>query len=178
MGKKEFAEYLEKQEGKEEEIDWGKKRDEWLDYLNKFYNKVETFLRDFSESKNVSVNYPKKSIIEELIGEYEVHRMILLFKGNQVVFEPIGTNLIAAKGRVDMKGSAGTVRFVLVPKNSNGPGIIFTIQGTVEMKAVEKKIKTQEIEWDWKIATEPPRIRYIDLNEDSFFDSLMKVTNG
>ena len=118
----------------------------------------------------------EKIINEELIGEYKTSSMKIRFKGNEVILDPIGTNLIGAKGRIDMKGSAGIVKFVLVNKQSSAPMIKVTIQITGE--PVEEEIENQKIEWDWKIATPPPRIKYIELDEESFFDSLMEVING
>jgi len=180
MGREEFVKYIEKQSVDEEDevIDWDKKKDEWLGDLKKFYVLVKSFLNDFFETKKVSLDEETITIDEELIGKYDVKKLMLYFKNNKVVFEPIGTNLIGAKGRVDMIGSVGTVRFVLVPENSEGPGINIKIQAIVGEKEVEKTPKDPETEWKWKIATEPPHIRYLELTEDSFFDSLMKVTNG
>ena len=39
----------------------------------------------------------------------------------EIIFTPIGTLLIGAKGRIDMTSNAGTVKFVLVDKNLSGP---------------------------------------------------------
>lgn len=159
MGKRSFTEYIENHElGKEEETNWVDEKDKWLRHLNEFYDKVRMFLKDFIESKDVSIKYQNKWINEEHIGRYEVKRMILQFKGNEVFFEPIGTNLIGAKGRVDMEGSEGTVRFVLI---DNG-----------EKRNRENKFT------EWMIATPPPEIKYIDLCEDSFFDSLLELINA
>jgi hypothetical protein len=105
--------------------------------------------------------------------------MTVKLKGDEVIFEPIGTNLIGTKGHVDMKGSAGTVKFVLVNKQSSAPRIKLTIQVSGESEKEEaKESADHEIEWNWKIATPPPRIKYIELDEDSFFDSLMEAING
>lgn len=179
MSKKDFEEYLKKQLTKADEkseIDWNKKRDEWLSYLDQFYEKIRVFLKDYTEPGALSIEPSEKIINEELIGEYKTTSMTIRFKGNEVILDPIGTNVIGAKGRVDMKGSAGTVRFVLVNKQSSGPMIKLTIQ--IAGEPVEKEIENQVNEWNWKIATPPPRIKYIELDEESFFDSLMEVING
>jgi hypothetical protein len=36
----------------------------------------------------------------------------------------------------------------------------------------------KDIEWDWKIATPPPRIQYINLEQDTFLEALMEVVGG
>lgn len=64
----------------------------------------------------------------------------------------------------------------LVPKKSLAPGFKITIGGQTVTKEIDTK-ETETIEWDWKIATPPPRIKYIEVNEDSFFDLLMEVIN-
>ncbi len=181
MSKKDFEEYLKKSQfmadDEGSEIDWDKKRDEWLDYLRQFYEKIRDFLKDYAKSGDLSIEFHEKTINEELIGEYRTDSMTIKLKGDEVVFDPIGTNLIGAKGRVDMKGSAGTVKFVLVDKQSPGPISKLTIQVSGE-PVKEKGSADHEIAWDWKIATPPPRIKYIELDEDSFFDSLMEAING
>lgn len=181
MGKKDFDEFIKKQREKtdeEHEIDWNKKRDEWLAYLNQLYKKILTMMKKYTESGDVSVEYHDKSINEEWIGEYKAKTMILKFKGNEVSFDPIGTNLIGAKGRVDLKGSAGIVKFVLVNTQSVGVRQKITIHIPGESKTEEKYQEPETVEWDWKIATPPPKIEYVGLNEESFFDALMEVING
>ena len=42
----------------------------------------------------------------------------------------------------------------------------------------KKNDENAPIEWEWKITTPPPRIKYIDINEESFFSALMEVING
>lgn len=181
MGKKDFDEFIKKQRAKadeEVEINWDMKRDEWLTYLEKLYEKILAMLKKYTESGDLSVEYREKTINEELIGEYKAKAMALKFKGNEVTFDPIGTILIGAKGRVDLNGSAGTVKFVLVNKQSVGVREKITIHISGEPETEEKGQEAEKIEWDWKIATPPPRIEYVELNEESFFDALMEVING
>ena len=181
MGKKEFDEYLRKQQANTEsrtQIDWNKKRDEWLKFVEDFYKELEGFLGEYTKSGDVTFDYREKDIHEDFIGQYRVKSLLIRIKNKDVVLDPVGTNLIGAKGRIDMTGEAGVVKFVLVDKNSSGPRISVTIstEGPQEEKGTEEK--RDQIEWGWKIATSPPRIRYIDINAESFFDALMEVING
>ncbi len=64
-----------------------------------------------SEYRDITLN-------EENIGSYIARQMILRIGRQQVTMTPIGTMLIGAKGRVDVVGSAGRTRLVLV--NSRG----------------------------------------------------------
>ena len=99
-------------------------------------------------------------------------------------FIPVGTILIGALGRIDMEGPNGIVKYVLVPEISNAPKIETAILSTVEdrkkwkekqQKEAEEIMKANKV---WKIATPPPNIKYLDLNEDIFFDKLMEVIDG
>ena len=178
MGKREFERYLKQQSSTAElVIDWDTQKDEWLNQLAQFYKRVEDFLQKYVTSGDISLTYREKTIREDPIGSYPVKEMHIQIKNKEVVLDPIGTNIIGAKGRVDMKGSAGIVKFVLVPKGSTLPSVKITIAGQPVLKEIQTKEETDSIEWDWKIATPPPRIKYIEVNGDSFFDSLMEVIN-
>ena len=181
MGKKEFDEYLKKRRTDTEavmQIDWSTKRDDWLQYLADFYNQVETFLGEYRESGDVAFNYGEKDIHEEFIGQYRARSLRIRIKDKDVVLDPVGTNLIGAKGRVDMIGDAGTIKFVLVDRRLNGPGLSVAIEPRDKQREVEQEKEADGIEWAWKIATPPPRIKYIEVNAESFFDALMEVINA
>jgi hypothetical protein len=76
------------------------------------------------------------------------------------------------------------VKFVLVPENNNVPKIETAILSTEEdkkkWKEKQDKItkKNNEANKIWKIATPLPNIKYINLDEETFFDALMEVING
>jgi hypothetical protein len=69
--------------------------------------------------------------------------------------------------------TTGKVKFVLVNKNASTPKINVWIKGEQPPKE-EAKI----IQWDWKIATPPPRIQYINLQQDTFLNALMELVGG
>lgn len=181
MGKKVFEEYLKQQDENStyyNEIDRGEEKQHWLHSLSRLYQTIEGFVKEYKQSGKVSIEYRKKTINEEWIGEYEVNKAIIKFKGQEVVVDPVGTNIIGAKGRVDMKGNQGLARFVLVDENETKPmeNIKIRILDEAETKEEEQEVRT--ISWKWKIATPPPQIEYIELTEDSFFDALMEIIHG
>ena len=94
----------------------------------------------------------------------------------KVQFEPIGTIIFGAKGRVDMHGPHGTVKFVLVPKTASSS----TIRVIVRDSSSETKEEPEPIveEWAWKIATRSPNIKYTELEEESFLSAIMEVANA
>lgn len=85
--------------------------------------------------------------------------------------------MIGARGRVDMIGPKGIVRLVIVPKDSSGPKIRVNIRKQDEPASKKDDVKSI-LDWDWKISTPPPNIRYFDLNKESFQDALMDILNG
>ena len=172
MGKKDFDEFLEKDRENtqiEPRVDWAKRKDEWLEYLGEFYEQVEEFLSEYVASGDVITEYEDKYINEELVGRYPAQSLHLRIRGRDVILDPVGTNLIGARGRVDMAGPAGTVRFVLIGWDD----IRVRVRPETGAEA-EKKMP----EWMWKIATPPPGIKYLDLNAESFLDALMEVINA
>jgi hypothetical protein len=179
MSKREFVEYIKKNDKEDPEpFDRDMLREEWLQYVQQFFDRILSYLKELIESNDITVKYHAKTINESSIGEYNVQRMILWFKRNEVVLDPIGRNIIGAKGRIDMKSNAGKVRFVLVNKKFESPVIKVDIKITDIPKLELNEPEKSKIELDWKIATPPPDIKYINLTEDTFFDALMEIVNA
>ena len=74
-----------------------------------------------------------------------------------------------------MESRTGKVRFVLVDEKSEGP--LDGVRVPADKRSKSKEIDETKISWTWKIATPPPSVRYISLNEESFFDALMELIN-
>jgi len=179
MSNKSFEDFIEEQNSvaEEVEIDWGEKLNEWKQYLTEFYQTVESFLKPYICDNKLSLDRTDISIDEEYIGQYTVQQLKIRLGKMEIILKPIGTNLIAAKGRVDMIGPSGQVKFVLVPRDSSEPKVSVRVwtEGEERPKQEENPPIT---EWAWKIATSPPRISYIELETESFQSALMEVANG
>ena len=161
----------------ERSIDWAKELEEWKDHLAQFNIQVLDFLHTYVDQNKVRVEFVTKRIHEQHIGRYEVRAIEVTIGNTKVIFDPIGTNLFGAKGRVDMKGPSGIVRFVLVPENSSAPNIRIRIQsGEVDPGHDDPGRATTK--WTWKISTPPPDIKYIEVQEETFQTAVMEVVNG
>jgi hypothetical protein len=90
--------------------------------------------------------------------------MVLRIGRQQITMTPLGTRLLFTKGGVDVEGSAGRFRLVLVDGESSAP----KIKATVGIGG--KRV--------WKIMTSPPVIGYIEFTRESLFQALMEVANG
>lgn len=175
MSRKSFEEFLSAQ-GSEPAPDVKKELNEWMSFLDDFFGRVNTYLKPYVDAKTVKIEPGKVQIFEDLIGPYPAPKMTIFMGSKIATLVPIGTYLIGSKGRVDLKGPRGTVRFVLVDKNSSGPRVTVTIRGAND--PVPPAPPLPKIEWEWRIASAAPNIRYIELNEDSFFDTLLETVNG
>lgn len=156
--------------------DWIQERDNWIERLEEFYKLAESFLSKYVDEGKIHISRSPKHINEEYIGSYEVPSLDVRIGTVEVRFDPIGTYLIGAKGRVDMQGPHGSVRFVLVPNTASAPTI-----RVVEREATEHKVDSSNpvlTEWTWKISTSPPNISYVELEEESFLSAIMEVANA
>jgi hypothetical protein len=182
MSKQDFDAFINQATKRQDDsvIDWNKTRNDWITYLEQFYETIKGFLSDYEKARKLSYDFSKKEIFEEYIGSYSVNVMDIKLGEHRVKLEPMGTNLIGAHGRVDLIGVNGKVKFVLVNKiHSAPPNIKVTIHVEGESKPEEQQtIQTEKLELVWKIATPPPRIKYIDLNQDVFFDAMLEVIGG
>lgn len=180
MSKLTFQQFLKdnsfkKQQEEEEKFNPEKEKAEWLAFIDSFYKKIEAWLAPFIENKDMTISYVQKTITEEEIGSYSVNNMNLNFAGQHLTFEPIGTLLIGTKGRIDLNGPKGVIKFILVDKDSTELKIKITVNQSVETTTETDKTP----KWTWKIIEHAPsKIKYIDLTEENFFDALMELVNG
>jgi len=178
MRKKDFETFLEKQASEDKRnktIDWTKETQDWLGQIDEFYRTVLGWLKEYVDEGRIQILFDPTTLNEEYIGSYETQRLLLRMASHEVVFAPIGTLLVGARGRIDMTGIAGTVRFVLVDKEMAGMSI--TVRESTDKDAQGTGKDKKQINWMWKISTPPPSINLIELNAESFFDSLLQIMN-
>jgi hypothetical protein len=149
---------------------WVTMRTEWLQYVEIFFGSIQFYLKSYTDQGKISFTPGVKENFEENIGVYKVKTATVKIGSNIVKFDPVGTNLIGARGRIDMIGPHGMIRFLLVDEAAKGPRVF--------RGGVHRIKEDTEIKWAWKIATDPPNIQYLDLNEDVFFEALMDVINA
>lgn len=175
-----FSDFIEQQIAPpatvEPEVDWDLEREEWLQYLDQFYKLVEGYMREYVDQGKVRLQRGVKKLHEEFIGDYPAATVTLHIGRNRIVFDPVGTNLIGAKGRVDMRSAKGTVKFVLVPEDATAMRWRSHI-GLADDPVPDEPVERVE-NWAWKIATPPPKVRCLELCKDSFQDAIMGVVNG
>ena len=160
------------------DIDWDKTRENWLDVLHNLFAQMEEYLKRYIDAGEIGIRRDKISLSENALGTYETEQLTFHIGNEKVIVRPIGTLLIGARGRVDLIGARGTLRLVLLDKG--GPALRSRIEigGRAEEESVKPFLTSGEVkESGWYIATLPPKILTTPLNEDSFRDALMELTD-
>ncbi len=119
MQANDFGKFVADQQGSESDpqVDWAEMRREFLQSLDSLYQQIIGFLQDYVTSGSIRYSFTEITLNEENIGIYRAKRMDIRIGKQYVYLEPIGTLLIATKGRVDVVGSAGTAKMMLVDKH-------------------------------------------------------------
>jgi hypothetical protein len=179
---KDLAEFLsEDEKSGDNKFDWDTEKRMWLDAVDKLYKDIVLWLKPLTTSPNFKMTFENVVLHEEDLGEYETKRMILELKGQKAILEPLGTMVISSRGRIDLKGANGTVKFTLVDKRLNKPKVSVNIFTESDYKKHIEKAQgkipepKETIEYDWKIMTPPPNVQYLTLNEETFSDALLRV---
>ena len=123
MGKKILEEILQKKQKLKKTADWSRRKHIWLNSVQEFYQDIATWLGPFTEKGLLKITCENAVKREENIGEYHVKKMVLNISEETVTFDPVGTLIMGARGRIDMTGKNGTVMFVLVDRESRTPRI-------------------------------------------------------
>lgn len=163
-------------------INWENKLERWKNFIDNLYSNIDIWLKEYTENQRIEIKLKEIEIFEEAIGKYIVKSMEIIIGENSVLLKPIGTVLIGTIGRVDVIGKKRTQKLILADKNATSPKITsFTSFTDEEKKANDEKIKkiaNTPVDWEWKMASNPPKIKYSELNKKSFFNCLIEVTNG
>ena len=178
MSEKTFQHFLKANAGVKEnepKVDWNRTREEWLIALGELFEQVKGFLSKYEE---VKIDEEPIQLAESQLGTYQVSRLVLKVRGLKATLTPVGTIIVGGKGRVDLAGMKGTMRFVLVNEHAVSPAFGFSLK--IGDKVIEEGVHhgVPEGGFVWKIATPPPKIRYGPLNADTFFDALLTVIGG
>jgi hypothetical protein len=180
---KEFVNRQQQRASVDKAVDWDKERDDWLEYLDQLYHRVAGYLDEYIKSGAIKLRESDKDLNEENIGAYKAKRLTIVIGGQEIILDPIGTLLIGSKGRVDVEGSAGKSRLVLINKNITHPGQMIRVKVTTIRPGgtpppPEPPPTPKKVEWAWKIVSRPPAVQFIELNKETLFEMLMEVSNG
>ena len=159
-------------------------REEWLSWLNQLHSHVEAFLKEYIERGEIEVIYNPVELLEDDIGTYVANQMTLRIGRKRVTLDPVGTLLIGSKGRVDVRGPAGSGQLLLVNEVHKGASdmIKFRVhihkEGEKLPSAPLHEENVPPVAWAWRILSRDAKFRFCELTKESFFDLLMEVANA
>jgi hypothetical protein len=166
-------------------LDWNKERDDWLAYLQHLYESIAEYLDEYIKDGAIELRESDIELNEENIGVYTAKRLAIVIGAQEILLTPVGTLLIGSKGRVDVKGSAGDSRLVLINKKITNPRQMVRVTVTIippggspPPPPPPEPPSPEKIEWAWKIVSRPPAMQFTELNKDTLFEMLMEVSNG
>ena len=125
----------------------------------------EVLLQDLREDGLVNATYNDEDIFEDSLGRYTTRSMLVRMGSLKVELRPYGTEVIGARGRVDMwvNENDESAMLILVPTNVDNPKIpvINTAQDWV-WKLVERKIS---------------KVSYLQLTPDVFQKKILTLAS-
>ncbi|MGX5188163.1 hypothetical protein ACWKT5_37080 [Streptomyces avermitilis] len=171
-----FEEFLNKRKDKDKEepvLDKALIIERYQNSVERFYREVAGWLKPYVTDGRITLNYEKVPITEEELGTYDAPQMTIRLGDAATVLMPIGANIIAAAGRIDMKGPYGKESMILV--GPDGPTVTSMISTGYNPTPPPVPKQTPYEHLIWKFMLRSPRLHYVPVNEDSFKDYLMKV---
>jgi hypothetical protein len=179
METRDFDKFVASQQDADTETDWEGVRDEWLRDLDSLYVKVREFLREYVADGSISYSFAAIQLAEENIGTYSAMKMDIKIGKQRVSLVPVGTLLIGSKGRVDAVGSAGRALILLVNQKARSAADLIKVTVNIRGSAPPSPPRQrQPISWAWKIATNAPHRKFVDLEKEAFLTLLMEIANA
>lgn len=160
------------------DIDWDGMRNEWLRDLESLYARIADFLDDYVQARTITYKFSRIELSEENLGEYLAKKMDIKIGKQSVSLVPVGTLLVASKGRVDVLGSAGRAQLLLVDERAKTAADLFHVTVSVGKKVPPPPPWREQISWAWKIVPNANPRRFVDLTKQSFLDLLMSIAGA
>jgi hypothetical protein len=183
MTKTDFDAFVKRQQTKEQEeggaLNPEQELNQWLGYLGALYKQTEQYLASYIKNGSAEIKYLDIQLNEDFIGAYSARKMLVKIGLSTVVFTPVGTMLIGAKGRVDVQGPVGATRLSLVDKLvTSARQLVQVPVRRVGNPPPDPPSPEAAIQWTWKISMPPPEMKFIELTQDAFFDMIIAVANA
>jgi hypothetical protein len=158
-------------------IDWKARKILWVSYVTDLYQQIDNILKDLIDEKLVSISQFDVELNEEHIGSYKISGISIDIGDNIVRMIPAGTRIIAATGRVDMKGPQGELMLLLLDKKReiSKPSRVVTF---TEEQLSRKETESLQLHpgYEWVVANKTVHPReWPVLDENSFLDALKVV---
>ena len=177
MAEQEFTEFVKRKTAQVQEVDWAKRRADWLQKLDELYASMECHLRPYTEAREIRIERTLTQLREDHLGSYVVEKLTFKIGREKIVARPIGTVLIGARGRVDLSGPWKTLKIVLLARG--GPVLTTKVEhGGVTEESTRSMVRGDVDDAGWYIESPPPESVVVAFGEDSFRDAIMEVSGG
>ncbi len=178
MAEQEFTEFVKRKTAQvQDEVDWAKRRADWLQELDELYARMEGHLRPYTKAQEIQIERTRIQLREDHLGSYDADKLTFKIGREKIVARPIGTLLIGARGRVDLSGPRKTLKIVLLA--TGGPVLPTKVEhGAVTEESTRSMVRGDVDEAGWYIETPPPDSVVVAFGEDSFRDAIMEVSGG
>ena len=178
MAEQDFSDFVKRKTAQvQDEVDWAKRRADWLRELDGLYSSMERHLRPYTEAHEIEIDRTPIQLMEDHLGTYDADKLTFRIGRDRIVAKPIGTLLIGARGRVDLSGPRKTLKIVLLDKG--GPVLTTKVEhGSVTEESSRSMVRGNVEEAGWYIETTPPNSVVVAFGEDSFRDAIMEVSGG
>lgn len=119
-----------KEKEKNSKIIWDEKKNTWLNDIDEIFGTIKNWFSNLEKENLIEfIDIGEKTVSEDYIGEYTVKELgIKLNENTTIIFEPIGTLLVGAWGRID-----------------------FYVHGKISEKYMIVKVKDEEENFCWEI---------------------------
>lgn len=146
-------------------VDWPKRKDKWLDELDKLNVFIRASLMGAGVPKN-DISFFDKAIQEETLGAYTAKGIEARIGDAIVRFTPVGSVLIGALGRVDVSSTharGGTVRLIADAAHSD---------------LTQANTPSYQLDWEWSVYPNRSRSAGYSLDEEGLAKALESVLAG
>ena len=117
-----FTEFLRSKQDEEqaESINLEKRKSEWLSSLESLFTQIKGWLAEPIAQNLMTLKEKSITLNEYRVGSYKAPKLILHIGHDTVDIEPVGTIILGAKGRVDVKTSGVSFKIVLTDEETWG----------------------------------------------------------
>lgn len=91
-------------------VEWKRRRNDWLVEVRKILDAI----KNWAEQRRWLVDENEKTIEEEHVGRYVIPTLFIQSPTGKIYVEPIGCNIIGAKGRIDIESFPSLNRLLLI----------------------------------------------------------------
>ena len=126
---------------------------------------TEDLLADLREEDLFSTSYEDEDIVEDGLGRYNTRSLVIRMGGLKLELRPYGTEIIGARGRVDMwvNDSDESTMLILVPSDVNVP------------KHYDGNMVQ---DWEWKMVERRlSKVAYLPLTSDLFQKKILLLAS-